>query len=118
MAGGAAGAAVVAGAGYGRFAVGDEFEEKVAEVLGVPTDVARTLAQAARERMGSPDYELAAAEFVAVTTFPTGQVAPQRALKRVTYRLLSNMIADSSENLTYLGLRAPSSGGACAGLLR
>ena len=116
--GGVAGTAVVAGAGYGRFAVGDEFEEHVANVLGTSTAAAKELLGAARERLGSPDYELRAAEFLAATAFPTDLVAPHRARNRAVRRLLPLMITESRENLIFLGLQAPEGGEACTGLLK
>ncbi len=118
VAGGAAGTAVLAGAGYGRFAIGDEFEEHLAAVLGTSTAVATELTRAARRRLGDGEYDMMAAELLAVTTFPGDQVAPRRLRNRAVRRLLPSMISESHENLMYLGLREPTDSAACAGLLR
>jgi hypothetical protein len=116
--GGVAGAAVVGTAAYGRFVVGDEFEEHVARVLGTSTAVASELLAGARERIGSPDYELRAAEFLAATVFPTDVVAPHRARNRAVRRLLPLMVTESRENLMLLGLQSPRGGKPCTGLVQ
>lgn len=118
VAGGAAGTAVVAGAGYGRFAIGDEFEEHAAAVLGTSTAAATQLTRAARRRLGDGEYEQVAAAFLAVTTFPGNQVAPRLLREKAVRKLVSSMIAESYENLMYLGLREPTDSAACTGLLQ
>jgi hypothetical protein len=117
IAGGVAGGAVLVGGNYGRFALGDEFEEHVASVLGVPIAVAKELTRSARDRLGG-EYDRLAAEFLAVTVFPSDLVAPRKARNRAVRRLLPSMIGDPAENLMYLGMRAPSDQRACAGLIR
>lgn len=117
MAGGAGGV-VLLGVGYGRFAVGDEFEEHVAGVLGTSTAVATRLTAAARKRLGGFEYDQVATRFLAVTTFPGSELAPGSIRDKAIRRLLTAMIAESTENLMYLGLRAPTDSLACSGLLR
>jgi len=118
IAGGVAGGAVLVAGNYGRFALGDEFEEHVASVLGTSTSVAKELTAAARERLGSPDYERIAAQFLAVTAFPSDVVAPRGARDRAIRRLLTPMIEQSHQNLMYLGIQGAVEGSACVGLVR
>lgn len=118
IAGGVGGGALLAGGNYGRFVLGDEFEQHVASVLGVSTAVAKELTRAARERLGGSEYYRAAAEFLAVTVFPSELVAPRRARNRAVRRLLPSMVRESHENLMYLGMRGATKGPACTGLLR
>ena len=116
VAGGVAGAAVVAGAGYGRYAIGDEFEQHVAGVLGTSTEAAKELLKGARERLGD-EYDLMAAEFLAVTTLPI-ELAPSRTRRRAVRRLIPNLVSESRENLIYLGIQTPVPPAACSGLVR
>jgi len=118
MAGGAGGVVLLGGVGYGRFAVGDEFEEHVAGVLGTSTAVATRLTAAARKRLGGFEYDQVAARFLAVTTFPGSELAPGSIRDKAIRRLVTEMITESSENLIYLGLREPTDSLACSGLLR
>ena len=117
IAGGVTGGAVLVGGNYGRFALGDEFEQHVASVLGVPEEIAKNLTKAARARLGG-EYDRLAAEFLAVTAFPSDVVAPRKARNRAIRRLLPSMIAESHENLMYLGMRDSTDGPACTGLIR
>jgi len=118
LAGGAGGVVLVAGVNYGRFALGDEFEEHVAGVLGTSTAVATQLTAAARERLGGFEYDQVATRFLAVTTFPGSELAPGSIRDKAIRRLLTAMIAESTENLMYVGARAPTDSLACSGLLR
>ena len=109
---------MIAGAGYGRFAVGDEFEEHVAGVLGTSPAVAKQLTAGARKRLGAGEYNQVAARFLAVTTFPGDSLAPGAVRDQAIRRLVTAMIAESTENLMYLGMRAPTDSLACTGLRR
>lgn len=106
------------GAGYGHYAIGDEFESHVASVLGTSTAAAKVFTRAARDRLSDGEYDQMAAEFLFVTTFPGNLVAPRKARNRAVRRLLPNMLDESRRNLMYLGLRKPSNEAACIGLLR
>lgn len=117
IAGGVAGGAVLVGGNYGRFALGDEFEQHVASVLGVPEEIAKKLTEAARERLGG-EYDRIAAEFLAVTVFPSDVVAPRKARNRAIRRLLPSMISESRDNLMYVGMLGPTDSPACTGLIR
>jgi hypothetical protein len=115
--GGAAGVGVVATAGYGRFAVGDEFEEHVAGVLGISTAAAQVLLDGARETLGSERYRVHAAAFLAATTFPGEQVLPADVRERAVERFIGNMLFTQIDRLIALGLQTRLTG-PCRGLLR
>ena len=115
--GGAVGAGLLVGAGYGRFAVGDEFEEHVAGVLGISTVAAATLLAGARERLGDEDYRIHAASFLAATTFPGEQTLPASVRERAIERFVGNLLATQIDRLVGLGLQTRLSG-PCRGLLR
>lgn len=112
-----AGGVLVAG-GYGRFALGDEFEEHVASVLGTSVEVARRLTATARERLGDFDYRVKAAQFLAVTTFPGNELSELAGRSKGIREFVVHMIGDSVENLMYLGLQEPVDSLACTGLRR
>lgn len=101
---------------YGRYGVGDEFEDHVASVLGVSRSAARSLLESARHRLGSRDYDIRAAAFLAATTFPGAEMVPEGSRRDAVESLVIQMIETSQENLVALGLRGEVSG-ACRGLL-
>jgi hypothetical protein len=116
---GAGAAAVVGGAAYGRYAVGDEFEEHLASTIGVTTAEAAALTENAREGLGDTRYDLAASAFLAATTFPGRHVMPRGLREQAVRGFLAECIPDSSANLFYLGLRGgETASSSCAGLLR
>ena len=61
------GGAIVASAGvlagYGHFALGDDFEEHVAGVLGISTPLAKRLVEGSRHRLPDVEYRARAAAF-------------------------------------------------------
>jgi hypothetical protein len=118
LAGGAAGVAVLAAGGYGRFALGDEFEEHVAGVLGLDVVSATELLKGARERLGDNEYRIRAAQFLAVTTFPGEQTAPHGARNKGFGELVAFMSQGTFENLVMLGMARGDASRACAGLLK
>lgn len=115
------GGAVLAGAAvagnYGRFLIADELEEHVGKVLGISTPAAAKLLDGARSRLGDVEFEIKAAQFVGVTTFP-GSEAPYRVRNKGIGELTAHMVGDSYENLMLVGLRDVVANPACAGLLR
>lgn len=115
--GGAAGAGVLVAAGYGRYAVGDELEEHLAGVLGIPAGSAGHLLSRARGRLGEVDYRIHAAAFVAATTAPGETALPDGMRRRAVERFVGNLVADQQDALVALGLQAPGLG-SCRGLLR
>jgi hypothetical protein len=104
LGGGAAAIAGAVGVGYGRFALGDEFEEHVASTLGIPLERARPLIETARRGLqGRGEYEAVAAAFVAATTFPGRQLLPRGTREHAVEVFLNEAIPHSASNLLYLG---------------
>jgi hypothetical protein len=117
VAGGAAVGAAAVGIG-GFYVLGDGFEEHVAGVLGIPTELAKQLTDRARERMDALEFEAGASAFLTATTFPGSEILPARVRKLAVRGLLGPMFSESKDNLAYLGL-LPSArlGEPCAGLI-
>jgi hypothetical protein len=104
LGGGAAALVGVVGIGYGRYALGDEFEEHVASTLGVSVDDARPLIETARQGLeGRGAYETRAATFLAATTFPGRQLLPRGTRERAVRVFLNEAMPHSASNLLYLG---------------
>lgn len=94
----------VVGVGYGRYALGDEFEEHVASTLGVPLERARALIDTARGGLqGRGEYESVAAAFLAATTFPGRQLLPRGTREHAVEVFLNEAMPHSASNLLYLG---------------
>jgi hypothetical protein len=116
-----AGAAVFAGAAaaiYAPLAVGDGFEELVADRLGIDEELATRLLQRAREHYGATEYDARAALFAAAFRGPTSLLAPASVRRSAAEALLAPMFARPAANLAYAlpgrGLGAD----ACGGLVR
>ena len=119
LAAGVAGAVGAAGVGYGRFALGDEFEEHVADVLGISVEMASGLLARARDAVGDVEYGVRAAAFLAATTSPSRALMPHAARESGVHGLLRLMLEGSAGNIAYMGLRPKAPRRlACAGLLR
>ena len=117
LAAGAAGVAAVGVGWYARFALGDEFEEHVASVMGLDVGRAAVLLQRARERVGDAEYDLRAAAFLAATTFP-GELIPAGAgRRRAVQQLVGKMIERPADVQVYLGMLERHPDGPCQGLL-
>jgi hypothetical protein len=114
--GGGAALALVAGA-YGRFALGDEFEEHVASTLDLSSDAVTRLLGNARDSLGAAGYDARAAAFVTATTWPGADVLPESARRQAIDALVLPMYGDQEDNLVALGLHRRWLG-SCAGLLR
>jgi hypothetical protein len=114
---GAAGAVTLVAGAYGRFAVGDEFEEHVAATLDISRDAVERLLGNARQALGTAGYDARAAAFVAVTTWPGADLVPESARREAIDALVLPMYADPEDNLVVLGIRERYIG-ACGGLLR
>jgi hypothetical protein len=87
------GAGLVAAAGLGsvgRFAVGDEFEEHVADLLGLEPGVTTELLQTMRDEVG--DYEVRATGFVVATTSPWADLVPDRARREAVESFIGPLI--------------------------
>jgi hypothetical protein len=106
--------------GWGRFAVGGEFEDHVAEVLGIDGAVARQLLERLRSERGV-DYDARASAFLLATTEPSRWMLPSRlrrqAIESFVVPLLE--VADQpSFSLAYTGLRETSGFTPCRVLVR
>jgi hypothetical protein len=114
--GGGAVVAVVAGA-YGRFAVGDEFEQHVANTLDLSQDAVARLLGNARQSLGTAGYDARAAAFVTATTWPGAELIPEGARRDAIDALVLPMFGNQEDNLVALGLHKRWLG-SCSGLLR
>ena len=77
-----AGGAAASAGGYalwGRYAVGDTFEQHVAGQLGLPVRVTSELLDTMRADLGDVDYDARASAFMLATTSPSGDVMPHKA---------------------------------------
>ena len=87
-----------------------DFEDHVARVLGIDSDLAHALNERAREDLGSR-YELQAVQFLAVTRFP-GTELPAEVREVGVRSLLIAMCGTTDGKTAYAGLIPP---GALAG---
>jgi hypothetical protein len=106
--------------GWGRFAVGGEFEDHVAEVLAIDGAVARDLLERLRSERGI-EYDARASAFLLATTEPSQWVLPSRlrgqAIRSFVVPLLE--VADEpSFSLAYTGFRKTSVFTPCRVLVR
>lgn len=118
--GGAVAIVGVAGVGYGRYALGDEFEQHVASTLGIPLERARPMIETARRGLeGRGEYERVAAAFVAATTFPGRQLLPRGTREHAIRVFLYEAMPHSASNLLYLGyIEGDLADLRCRGLIR
>lgn len=115
---GAGGVAAVGGLYYGRFALGGEFEDHVANTIGVDRELATRMLERARERLGATEYDARAAAFLAATTFPGTLVPADGARRRAVEGLVGPMLQQRIDGLVYLGQVDQPPDGPCQGLLR
>jgi hypothetical protein len=106
--------------GWGRFAVGGEFEDHVAEVLAIDGAVARELLERLRSERGV-EYDARASAFLVATTEPSRWLLPsglrRQAIESFVVPLLE--VADQpSFSLAYTGLRETSVFTPCRVLVR
>jgi hypothetical protein len=120
LGGGAAALVGMVGVGYGRYAVGDEFEEHVASTFGVSLDRARSLIDTARRGLtGRGEYEAVAAAFLASTTFPGRHLLPRGTREHAVRVFVNEAMPHSATNLLYLGyVEGDVSDLRCRGLIR
>jgi hypothetical protein len=108
---------VCAVAGGYRVALGQEFDEHVAKVLGLPRATAATLIDAAKKRTDTLEWELRRDAFVTATTAPGRWLVPA-AQRRLAIRAVTNrLIHTPGDVLAYIGLQSPAPGRPCAGLI-
>jgi hypothetical protein len=117
VAGGAAAGAAAVGVS-GSYILGDGFEEHVADVLGIPLELARQLTEGARDRLDGFDFEARAAAFIGATTFPGSEILPAGVRKRAVRSLVGPMFVGPTDNIGYLGfLPSDRLGAPCSGLV-
>jgi hypothetical protein len=115
-AGGAAGA--VLAAPYLALIPGEEFEQLVADRLGVSTALAGQLLARAREEYGEPEYEARAAAFALAVRDPAAALLPDGARRRAIDGLLEPMLSAPAANLAYAVTGKDPGSPACAGVVR
>jgi hypothetical protein len=114
---GAATVSAVAVGSVGRYALGDEFEEHVAGMLGLDVDVTRELLATMRDEVG--DYELRATGFVVATTSPWESLTPGAARREAVESFVGPLIDISQGFVTpYVYLAGSDSGSYSPCLLR
>lgn len=105
--GGGLAAATAASFGvWGRFALGEEFEQHVASRLGLDLDLTKRLLMRMREERG--DYDLRAAAFLVATQDPAALVLPRGLRQEAVEGFLGPMFGLSRRivvPLAYAGLR-------------
>jgi hypothetical protein len=107
---GGAGLVLAAGAGsIGRYGLGDEFEEHVADTLGLDLPVTRELLATMREEVGN--YEVRASGFVVATTEPWKSLSPGGARREAVESFIGPLIDISQGFVTpYVYLAGRESG--------
>jgi len=96
---GAGAVTVAAGVGpLGRYALGDEFEEHVAETIGLELPVTRELLETMREEVG--DYDARAAAFLVATTGPYKSVVPDSLRRKAVESFIGPLIDVSGTFVT------------------
>jgi hypothetical protein len=120
LGGSAIAVAGVLGVGYGRYALGDEFEEHVASTFGIPLERARPLIETARRGLqGRGEYEAVASAFLASTTFPGRHLLPRDTREHAVKVFVNEAMPHSASNLLYVGrIDGDLSDLRCRGLIR
>jgi|SRR5215217_3776120 len=115
-----AGAGVAGVAYWGRFALGDTFEDHVAATLGLDERVTRELLQTMRDELGL-EYDARAAAFLAATTVPSRWVMLGGARREALESFVGPLFGLQQGYVTgfvYGGLRDAGSFRGCNGLVR
>jgi hypothetical protein len=115
LAGAGAAAAAVA-VPYAPLVLGDNFEQLVADTLGMDTAVASALLERLREDLGGTDYEQRAAAFAVAFAGPWAGAVPGGLRQSALDRFLGPLFERPAERLAYVEDREPVT--ACGGLLR
>jgi hypothetical protein len=101
---------------YAPLPFGDNFEDLVADTLGMDPAVAAGLLDRVREQLGDTEYDARAWTFAIACRWPWAGVLPEGVRRSGLERLLSPLFDEPPDRLAYIENRAP--GGACAGLRR
>lgn len=93
----------VAGTGWwGRYALGDTFENHVARTLGVDARIGAELVASLRERID--DYEARAAGFLLATTSPSRDVTPRSVREEAIEAFIGPLVGMESQLITPLAI--------------
>lgn|GEM_PF-544246 len=111
-------AAVAVAAPYAALIPNDEFEQLVADRLGIDTELAGQLLARAREEYGEEKYEFHATAFALAVRDPVSAVMPESARHRAVDGLLEPMLSEPASNLAYAVTGTDPGDPACAGLVR
>lgn len=115
---GAGAAAVAVAAPYAALVPDDQFEQLVADRLGIDTELAKQLLTRAREQYGDAEYDARAAAFALAVRDPVSAVMPESARRRAVDSLLEPMLSQPASNLAYTTTGTDPGSPACAGLVR
>lgn len=116
--GGAAAVGGFAAVVYAPLAVGGNFEQLVADRLGIGEELASTLLERARERYGDAEYDARAALFAFAFRGPTSVAAPASVRRSAAAALVGPMLDRPAANLAYARAGRDPSQEACNGLVR
>ena len=90
---------------------------RLAAVADVPLEVAGTLLERARQRIGSIGYAVRAAAFLVCTRAFAARLLPDSVCRHGVGALLTVVLPSPGELLLYLGMTETADTTACAGLL-
>ena len=90
---------------WGRFAFGDNFEEHVADRLGLDQEIATGLLADMRSRTGSAEYDVRASGFLFATTEPSQTLMPGNIRDQTVRSYVGPLFGGLVTALTYAGLR-------------
>lgn len=111
-------AAVAVAAPYAALIPDEEFEQLVADRLGIDAELATQLLARAREQYGDAEYDARAAAFALAVRNPVATVMPESARSKAVNSLLEPMLSQPASNLAYTITGTDPGSPACAGLVR
>jgi glycosyltransferase involved in cell wall biosynthesis len=111
-------AAVAVAAPYAALVPDEEFEQLVADRLGIEPELAKQLLARAREEYGDAEYDARAAAFALAVRDPVATVMPESARRKAVDGLLEPMLSAPAANLAYAVTGTDPGSPACAGLVR
>ncbi len=111
-------AAVAVAAPYAALVPDEQFEQLVADRLGIEPELAKQLLARAREQYGDAEYDARAAAFALAVRDPVSAVMPESARRKAVDSLLEPMLSQPASNLAYTTTGTDPGSPACAGLVR
>jgi hypothetical protein len=96
----------------------EEFEQLVADRLGIDTKLAKQLLARAREEYGDAKYDFHATAFALAVRDPVSAAMPESARRKAVDGLLEPMLSEPASNLAYTVTGTDPGNPACAGLVR